>query len=168
MVRALRQSHCTQLELWICPRPQQIHETCKQVAAEFQRPTNMATRQEQAEEMAHRYVSHYLRHSKLARLAEQEGWVNPLTNFVSGSGSVQAQFLCEVDPIGWDTSIAEHLGEFHSSQAAYQMFRPTIAGAIERGRIGVRVPPTLIRSWKEQSQIDEHSVGRQSGGRFAS
>jgi hypothetical protein len=62
-------------------------------------------------------------------------------------------------------AIAGHLGKFHSSQEAFDLFRPTIAGAIERGRIEVRVPPTLFRSWKNRCLLRERQQCPE--GRFA-
>ena len=93
--------------------------------------------------MADRYVKHYCRHSQVAKLAKAEGWIGPLTKFVRESAWVQAQILCQVDPIGWDASLADHLGHFSTSDEAYAAFRQTIAGAIGRGRIEVRVPDDI-------------------------
>ena len=75
--------------------------------------------------------------------------------FVHELAWVQAQLLCKANPISWDASIARHLGEFHSSADAFAAFRQTIVGAVQRGRIEIRIPPTLIRKWKEQSVLDK-------------
>jgi hypothetical protein len=139
-------------EFWIWPRPQQIHDACKQIASQRQQPINHEERRREAEELANRYTHKYLRRSQLAKLAEKEGWITSLTHFVQESAWVQAQLLCKVSSIGWDTSIAAHLGEFHSSQEAFNAFRQTVAGAIRRGRIEVHVPPALIRAWKDEVQ----------------
>jgi len=139
-------------EFWIWPRPQQIHDACKQIANQRQRPINLEERRQEAQELADRYMHNYLRRSQVAKLAEKEGWIEPLKHFVRESAWVQAQLLCKIGSVGWDTSIAAHLGEFRSSQDAFNGFRQTIAGAVQRGRIEVHVPPTLIRAWKEEVQ----------------
>jgi hypothetical protein len=90
-------------------------------------------RRKEAAAMADRYLKQYCRHSQVAKLAKAEDWIGPLTKFVRESAWVQAQILCRVDPIGWDASLADHLGYFSTSGEAYAAFRQTIAGAIERG-----------------------------------
>lgn len=90
-------------------------------------------------------------------------WFGPLTNFVRESAWVHS--LYQVEPIGWDASLADHLGHFSTSSEAYAAFRQTISGAIERGRIEVRVPPILIRQWEKQyghNQDASRSVGTQA------
>jgi hypothetical protein len=99
-------------EFWIWPRPQQIYDACKQITAQRQQPNNLEKRRQEAQELANRYVCNYLRRSQVAKLAEKEGWITPLRHLVRESAWVQAQLLCKVNSLGWDASIADHLGDF--------------------------------------------------------
>jgi hypothetical protein len=144
------------LEFWIWPRPQQILDACKQIVGHVRPPSTLEQRRTRALGLADRYFRDYRRRSLLARRAAAEGWLEPLLHFVRESAWVQAQLLAEVTPLGWDASLARHLGKFHSSAEAFAAFRWTIAGAVDRGRIEVRVPPSLLREWKTRSQPAPH------------
>jgi hypothetical protein len=140
----------SRLEFWIWPRPQQIHDACKQVTGHCWQASTLDKRRTHAQDTADRYVRQYRRRSHLARRAEVEGWIEPLLHYVRESAWVQAQILAKVEPLGWDPLLARHLGRFPSSTEAFAAFHRTM----QRGRIEMRVPPALIREWKARCQAD--------------
>jgi hypothetical protein len=154
----------SRLEFWIWPRPQEIHDACKEVARRVQPAGEFAKQHEEAQQQADRFVKHYRSHSAVVKLADREGWTQPLMTFVRESAWVQAQILCKVRHIGWDTKIAKHLGRFRTSQEAFDAYRQSISGALQRGRIEVRVPKTLIQEWKEQGRIHESDSNTRNPG----
>jgi hypothetical protein len=73
-----------------------------------------------------------------------------LREYVTDAASVQAQLICGVQNIGWNPSLADGLGCFHSSAEAFTAYRKTIEKHVEHGEISVHVPPEKIQKWKQQ------------------
>ena len=97
--------------------------------------------------------------SQVARLAWREVWAGQLLDYVQAAAWVQAQLICQVQHIGWDTKLAEGLGQFHSSQEAFAAYRRTIERPVERGQIRVTVPPSRLRRWQRSVQQMENEIG---------
>ena len=136
---------------WVWPNPGVIAEACRQCQPRLKPTNEEEKRRNQAQDMAEAYTARYMKTSHLAKLARQEGRAGPLRKYVADAAWVQAQLICQVQNIGWNTHLADNLGKFHSSQEAFTAYQKTIAGAAERGQIRVHVPPSSARAWKEKA-----------------
>jgi hypothetical protein len=137
---------------WVWPNPGVIVEACRQCQSRSKPPSDKNQPRAKALQMTEDYTRRYMRTSQVAKLATREGWDGKLREYVAGAAWVQAQLICQVQAIGWDTHLADDLGHFHSSQEAFTAYRKTIEKPVERGQIRVTVPRSRIREWKEQPQ----------------
>jgi hypothetical protein len=65
--------------------------------------------------------------------------------YVGAAAWVQAQLICGVQNIGWDATLAADLGQFRSSQNAFDAYRQTVQNAVGRGHVRVTVPAARAR-----------------------
>jgi hypothetical protein len=140
---------------WCWPNPGLIVEACRQCEPRPKPPSEEEQRRQQALEMAQAYTARYMKTSQVARLARREGWAGQLLDFVQAAAWVQAQLICQVQHIGWDTKLTQGLGQFHTSKDAFAAYRKTVEKAVEHGHIRVTVPQARIRTWKERSRAQD-------------
>jgi hypothetical protein len=136
---------------WCWPNPGLIVEACRQCEKRPKPPSEEEQRRQQALEMAEAYTAHYMKTSQVARQARRDGWAGHLLEYVQAAAWVQAQLICQVRHIGWDTKLAQGLGQFRSSSDAFLAYRKTAEKAVERGLVRVSIPQSRIHEWKEQS-----------------
>jgi hypothetical protein len=87
-----------------------------------------------------------------------------LLDYVQAAAWVQAQLLCHVQHIGWDTKLAHGLGDVRTSQEAFDAYRKTVEGTVERGHIRVIVPQSRIRQWKDGNHAQAEQEGKREVG----
>jgi hypothetical protein len=136
---------------WVWPNPGTMAEACRHCQPKPPPPTQQEQRRAKALEMADAYTARYCKRSHLAKLAKQEGWMPKLHEYVAAAAWLQAQLICQVQPIGWDKLLLPDADRYRSSQAAFEALRQTIAPQIEKGTIRVHIPPARIRQWKDQT-----------------
>jgi hypothetical protein len=56
--------------------------------------------------------------------------------------------ICGVRNIGWNAHLADDLGDFHSSQEAFNRYRQTAEKAVASGQIRVTIPKRRIQQWR--------------------
>jgi hypothetical protein len=151
---------------WCWPNPGLIAEACRQCEPRPKPPSEEEQRRQKAQELAEAYASRYMKSSQVAKLARREGWAGNLLDYVQSAAWVQAQLVCQVRHLSWDSKLAEPLGRFRSSQEAFAAYRPTVEKALERGQVRVTVPQARIRQWKEQcrQQLIREAAERTPGG----
>lgn len=151
---------------WCWPNPGEIVAACRQCLPRS--PSDEEKRKAQALELADAYTSRFMKTAHVARLARREGWSGRLQDYVQDAAWVQAQLICGVRNLGWNTHLAENLGAFRSSAEAFAAYRATLAGQVERGQLRVTVPRRQIADWKEQHAElapvpEEAAAGRNAG-----
>jgi hypothetical protein len=133
---------------WIWPQPGALVAACRTAQA-VSIPRDETPQREKALEMAAAYTDHFMKTSRVAKLARREGWGDRLQGYVAAAAWVQAQILNGVRCIGWDSCLTPEHPRFRSSQEAFASYRQTIADALESGEIQVTVPKERIRQWKD-------------------
>lgn len=145
-------------ELVIWPPIRRFLDACRYYAVREGQPSPEEGRRQQALEQANAYTSRFLKHSVLAQRARAEGWLGELQNYVQAAAWVQAQLLCGVRQLGFDSVLLEE-GEYRSAQAAFAAYRTQVAKELTKGEIKVRVPAARIEQWRAQAQTRERASG---------
>lgn len=144
--------------MWVWPVPGQIAEACQLFAPRTAPESEDSTRRRQAEEMAEGYTHRYMKTSKLARLARQEGWAEQLRYYVRAASWVQAQLIHHVENIGWEAGYLTKPEQFRSSEEAFASYRKRIEGPVSRGEIRVHVPTDRIGEWKAAAETHQETA----------
>jgi hypothetical protein len=151
---------CREHTYSIWPTPAVIYQAAQ---ASQRKPIELspeAQKQEQARQLTNDYVSRFRRTSVVAKRAKSEGWLSPLMSYVESAAWGQAQLICGVKEIGFDTCLIQNQEEFSSAQEAFAAYRETVRKPVEQKQIKVQVPLFLIKEWKRQSQEPSEDRGR--------
>jgi hypothetical protein len=102
-----------------------------------------------AREMAERYAARFMKTTRTALLARREGWAGHLRSYVEAAAWVQAQWICGVSAVGFDSVLTRHLGNFDSAREALMAYREVVENSLDRGLVRVNVPRDLIERWRK-------------------
>ena len=154
---------------WCWPNPGEIAAACRQCEPRPKSPADEEMRKQKALELADAYTNRYMKTSHVAKLAKREGWSGRLRDYVHAAASVQAQLISGAQNVGWNANLADELGVFRSSAAAFAAYRETIRKPVESGHVRVTVPRSRIRAWNEEGichkvqDEEERARGRDAG-----
>lgn len=137
------------LSIW--PAPGVIVAFARSVRGETVVPDEERQKRQRAEEMAEKAVNLFLKRSRVAQRAKQEGWMGHLRPYVETACQVQAAFLCGLQGIGFNGVLTRHLGNFDSAREALEAYRDSVRTNLAKGEIRVQVPRPLVAEWRQRA-----------------
>ena len=129
------------------PLPGKFVQACRM----YENPTVMSEdglKRARAADLADAYAARFRRTSKLARAAEEEGWLGRLLDYVSSAAWVQAQMIEGARPIGFSSVLIPDEATPANARDALDDYVRSLTKQITSGTIRVAVPKAKVERWK--------------------